>query len=108
LLTDYCAVDDLKGKVLQEIPADDEAFDDELGECITVGNALADAFLKREGLTVPVVVPEFVKFAAAYFAAWEFRRRRDPNAAEIYWNAAVNNYLQVYIDGEKTPYVGGV
>lgn len=107
-MTDYCVVGDLKGKVLQEITSGDTTYDTELGECITSGSGVVDGLLKAEGLVVPVVVPSLVKLAAAYFAAWEFRRRRDPNAAEVYWNAAVNNYLRVYIEGEKSVYVGSV
>jgi hypothetical protein len=107
-LVDYCVPADLKGKVLQEITPEEEAYDAELTECIITGSALVDGFLKREGLAVPVPFPQLLVDAARYFAAWEFRRRRDPNAAEVYWGLALNTYLQVYIDAEKQPYLGSV
>jgi hypothetical protein len=87
---------------------EEETYDAELSECITTGSALVDGFLKREGLAVPVPFPQLVVDATRYFAAWEFRRRRDPNAAEVYWSLALDTYLQVYIDAEKQPHLGSV
>ena len=96
-MTDYCEVADVK-PVLQ-IAADDETCDDELEDCVTSGSALVDGFLKRESLTVPAVVPQLVVDATKYFAAWDFRRRRDPVGAEAFWEEA-NRFLETYVATE--------
>ncbi len=83
----------------------EDKWDSELSECITSASALVDGFLSREGLTVPSVVPQVLADATKYFAAWDFRRRRDPVGAEVFW-AEANRILSVYVDGEKEPYVG--
>lgn len=98
---DYCTVDNAKA-VLQ---ISDDKWDSELSECVTSASALVDGFLSREGLTMPSPVPQILVDAAKYFAAWDFRRRRDPVGAEAFW-AEANRLLSVYIDGEKSPYVG--
>jgi hypothetical protein len=98
---DYCTVGNVKA-VLQ---LSEDKWDSELSECITSASALVDGFLSREGLTVPSVVPQILTDAAKYFAAWDFRRRRDPVGAEAFWTEA-NRILAVYVDGEKEPYIG--
>lgn len=82
-------------------------WDTEIAACITSVDALVDSLLKYEGLTVPAVVPQIVKDASAHFAAWLFRRRRDPAGAEAFWVEA-NRFLDAYIEAEKEPYVGSV
>ena len=47
-------------------------------ECITSSSALVDGFLKPQGLTVPALVPQLIKDATKFFAAWMFRRFSDP------------------------------
>jgi hypothetical protein len=83
----------------------DDKWDSELSECVTSASALVDGLLSREGLAVPSPVPQILIDAAKYFAAWDFRRRRDPVGAEAFWNEA-NRILGVYVDGEKSPYLG--
>lgn len=83
----------------------EDKWNSELSECIASASALVDVFLSREGLTVPSVVPQVLADATKYFAAWDFRRRRDPVGAEAFWTEA-NRILSVYVDGEKEPYVG--
>lgn len=102
---DYCTVVDVKPEL--QIAVDDSAYDDELEDCVTSGSALVDGFLKKEGLTVPAVVPQNVKDATMCFAAWRFRRRRDPTGAEAFWIEA-NRFLDAYIEAEKEPHVGSV
>lgn len=104
-MVDYCEVDDVK-PVLQ-IDVADTTFNDELADCVTSGSALIDGFLKAEGLVVPGTAsfPQLVVDAAKYFAAWGFRRPRDPVDAEAFWVEA-NRFLQSYIDAESAPYVG--
>lgn len=97
-VTDYCEVDDVKPEL--QIDVTDETYDDELEDCVTSGSAIVDSLLKKEGLTVPAVVPRNVKDATIYFAAWRFRRRRDPVAAEAFWIEA-NRFLDAYIQAEK-------
>lgn len=85
----------------------DDKWDSELPECVTRASALVDGLLSREGLAVPSPVPQILIDVAKYFAAWVFRRRRDPVGAEAFWNEA-NRLLGVYVDSEKEPYVGVV
>ena len=82
-------------------------WDTEIGACITSADALVDSFLKREGLTVPVSVPQNIVDASAHFAAWLFRRRRDPVLADVFWTEG-NRFLSAYIEGETQPHVGMV
>jgi hypothetical protein len=98
---DYCTLENVKA-VLQ---ISDDKWDSELSECVTSASALVDGLLSREGLAVPSPVPQILIDAAKYFAAWDFRRRRDPVGAEAFWNEA-NRILGVYVDGEKSPYLG--
>ncbi len=99
----YCTLDNVKA-VLQ---IGEDKFDSELSDCISSASALVDGYLACEGLTVPSVVPQVLADATKYFAAWDFRRRRDPVGAEAFWNEATR-ILAVHLDSEKAPYVGSV
>ena len=99
---DYCTSGDVEG-VLRETLA--ESLDALIARCITTGSGLVDSFLKVKGLLVPVVVPVLVNEAAAWFAAWEFRRISDPVGAEVFWSEA-RRLLDVYVDAEVEQYVG--
>jgi hypothetical protein len=104
VLLGYCTVANLKA-VLQ---ISEDKFDSELSECISSASGLVDGYLACERLTVPsVVVPQVLADATKYFAAWDFRRRRDPVGAEAFWTEATR-ILGVYLDAEKAPYVGSV
>jgi hypothetical protein len=87
-------------KAVLQIAADNETFDDELEGCIASADALVDGLLKKSGLTVPDSVPQLVADASAYFAAWLFRHRRDPSAAEVFWVEA-HKFLDSYSEGEE-------
>jgi phage gp36-like protein len=102
-LLGYCTVENVKS-VLQ---ISEDKFGSELSECITSASALVDGYLACERLTVPSVVPQVLADATKYFAAWDFRRRRDPVGAEAFWNEATR-ILSIYLDAEKAPYVGSV
>ena len=104
-VVDYCTVADVK--IILVIDAAETSEDAELAGCVTSGSSLVDGLLKINGLTVPVLVPELIKSAAKNFAAWEYRRRREPDEAEAFWNDA-QRFLQAYIDAETEPYVGSV
>jgi len=94
----YSTVDVVK-PILQ-IAADDLTFDTELEACIASADALIDGILKKSGLTVPASVPQLVVDASAHFAAWLFRHRRDPDAAEVFWVEA-HKFLDAYVEGEE-------
>ena len=97
----YCTIENIKA-VLQIV---EDKWDDELSECMASANALVDGLLSREGFLTPVVVPQILSDAAKYFAAWDFRRRRDPAGAEAFWTEA-NRILGIYVEAEKETYVG--
>lgn len=101
---DYCTSADVEGVLREELA---ESFDALVARCISTGSGLVDGFLKVKGLVVPVVVPVLVVEAAAWFAAWEFRRISDPAGAEAFWVEA-KRLLDVYIEAEAEQYVGCV
>ena len=80
-------------------------WDTEVGDCLVSADALVDSFLKKANLLVPVVAPQNVADASNYFAAYLFRKRRDPEGAEAFWVEA-NRFLDAYIEAEFVPYVG--
>jgi hypothetical protein len=93
----YSTVSDVK-PILQ-IAAEDETFDTEIEGCIISADALIDGLLKKAGLSVPDPVPQNIADASAYFAAWMFRHRRDPSAAEVFWVEA-QKFLDAYVSAE--------
>jgi hypothetical protein len=94
----YSAVSDVK-PILQ-IASSELTFDTEIGDCIVSADALIDGLLKREGLSIPDPVPQNISDTSAYFAAWIFRHRRDPSAAEVFWVEA-HKFLDIYISAES-------
>lgn len=101
-MVDYCSPEDVEG-VLRETLAD--SFDTLVLRCISIGSGLVDSFLKVKDLMVPSLVPVLVLEAAAWFAAWEFRRISDPVGAEVFWVEA-KRLLDVYAEAESEQYVG--
>jgi hypothetical protein len=99
----YCNTDDVKN-VLQ-IDLADTRSDSQLADCIVSADGLVDGLLKPKQLTVPAVVPQLIKDAAKYFAAWMFRRFADPVGAEAFWVEA-NRFLNTYIEAQVQAYVG--
>lgn len=97
----------LEVKPFLHIDLAETSEDMEIANGIVAGSGLIDGFLKAKGLTVPTLLPALVKFAACNFAAWAYRRIRDPASAQGFWNDAVA-FLQAYIDAEASPYVGRV
>jgi hypothetical protein len=92
-------------KGVLQIDVAETKYDTQLAECIVSGSALVDGFLKPKDLVVPVVVPQLIKDASKFFAAWMFRRFSDPVGAEAFWVEA-QRFLAAYIDAEFTAYVG--
>lgn len=85
----------------------ESTWDTEITDCITSADALIDSLLKYKDLTVPVSTPQNIKDASKHFAAWLFRRRRDPAGAEAFWEEA-DKFLQAYINAEEEPYISSV
>ena len=79
----YCDVADVKG--LLQLDLAETKYDSQLADCIISGSALVDGLLKPKKLTVPAVVPQLIKDASKYFAAWMFRRSSDPVGADAFW-----------------------
>lgn len=87
-------------KLILHIDAADETYDAEIGECIVSADALVDGLLKKVSLTVPDSVPQTICDASAHFAAWLFKDRRGPEAADVFWDQA-HKFLDVYIESEE-------
>lgn len=97
-MTAYCEDDDVKA--ILQIAAADTTYDTEIGACITSGDALIDKLLEPYELTVPTSVPQVIEDASAFFAAWLFRRRRDPVGAEAFYAEAMK-FLDAYVSDEQ-------
>ncbi len=95
-------------KVVLQIESSDTTYDTELAAAVVSADALIDSLLKPHDLSVPATVPQNIIDASAHFAAWIFRRKRDPTGAEVFWVEA-NRFLQAYIEAEGEPafLVGG-
>lgn len=94
----YSEDDDVKA--ILQIAEADTTYDTEIGACITSGDALIDKLLEPYNVTVPNSVPQVITDASAYFAAWLFRRRRDPVGAEAFY-AEARKFLDAYVSDEQ-------
>lgn len=93
----YCTVAQVK-EILQ---IDVVTYETEIGGCITSADALIDSLLKQRGAqAVPEETPQNIEDSSKYFAAWLFRRRRDPAGAEVYWEEG-NRFLDAYITSDE-------
>jgi len=93
----YCQVSDVK--VVLQVSSETETYDQEILDCISSADALIDNLLKQRDLCVSSPVSQVVVDASAHFAAWLFRRRRDPVGAEAFWVEA-NRFLEIYCEAE--------
>ncbi len=75
-------------------------YDTELTECITSADAWVDKKLEPYDLTVPTPVPQNIKDASRYFAAYLFRKRRDPTGADPFKDVA-EEFLMVHVNDEQ-------
>jgi len=92
-------------KAVLDIVEDD--YNTEITECIVSADALVDGLLKAQGLTVSAPTPQLVKDGSKQLAAWVFKKRRDPEAAEHFYEAGLR-FVQAHIDGAlNTPAVEG-
>lgn len=108
-MVNYCASSDVKPVL--HIDAAETSEDTEISDCISDASDKVDVLLQVQELTVPASVPTTIKRAAKFFAAWEYRRRRDPEAAQVFWYDA-QEALKEYVDAQRAaktkPYVGRV
>ena len=102
----YASVADVK--VLLQVPADNTDYDVELGDCVESADAIVDSWLLKSGLSMPSSVPQNLKDASAYFAAWLFRRRRNyQENTSSFWTEATR-FFNAYVDAAEEPYLGSV
>jgi len=102
-LVDYCSIGDVKP--LLRIDLAETSEDEELAECIADATDKVRNLLKTERLPVPApldvsAVPQSLRIAAKNFAAWKYRRRRDPEGAQVFYYDA-QEALNGYIAAEK-------
>jgi len=93
-----CEVDDVK-PILQ-IETATETYDTELAACIVSADAWVDSKLEPHDLSVPAEVPQLVKDASIHFAAWLFRKRRDPAGADAF-KAEAEEFIATYIENQS-------
>lgn len=108
-MVDYCTVADVKPVLHIELAAVSE--DVELSDCVSDASDKVDMLLQVQDLVVPASVPTTIKRAAKFFAAWEYRRRRDPEAAQVFWydaQEALKEYIEAQRAAKTKPYVGMV
>lgn len=106
-MCDYCSVDDVKGVL--KIDEAEASEDTELTDIVSDASDKVDRLLQVHDLIVPAEVPTTIKRAAKFFAAWEYRRRRDPEAAQIFWydaQEAIKEYVEAANAERFKPYVG--
>jgi len=88
-------------KEVLDIKVSETTWDSEITICITSADGLIDSLLKFESFSVPLApTPQNINDASKYFAAWLFRRRRDPVNAETFWEEA-QRFLEAYTNAEK-------
>jgi hypothetical protein len=108
-VVDYCGVADVKPVLHIDLAETSE--DVELADCVTDASGKVDDLLKASGFVVPSVVPITITKATKFFAAWEYRRRRDPLGAQVFWydaQEAIQEYIAAQKVDEGEPYVGSV
>jgi hypothetical protein len=76
-------------------------YEAEITACITSSDAYVDSLLLQKGLTVSSPTPQNVVDASNYFAAWMFRKKRDPQSSWIFYTDA-ERFLNAYIDSKAS------
>ncbi|HSV49535.1 MAG TPA: phage head-tail connector protein [Candidatus Acidoferrales bacterium] len=108
-MVDYCTISDVKPVLHIETEVTSE--DAELADCVTSCSDKVKNLLKAADLEVPLEIPQGVKDATKFFAAWQYRRRRDPEGAQVFWydaQEALNGYIAAEKSDDDEPYVGVV
>jgi hypothetical protein len=104
-LVDYCGVEDVK-RILH-IDKAESSEDAELAECVTGMSGMLDELLIAEGYPVPSEASHFLKYACANFAAWAYRKVRDPVGSQVLFNDG-EMFLFSYLNHQSKAYVGSV
>jgi hypothetical protein len=86
----------LKAAVKTVLQETETTWDTEIDDAIVSADALIDSLLAKRGLTVPSTTPQNIKDASAHFAAWLYRRRRDPAGAKAFEEEA-KAFMDAYI-----------
>jgi hypothetical protein len=74
-------------------------YEAEIASCITSSDAYVDSLLRQKGLTVVSPTPQNIVDASNYFAAWMFRKKRDPQSSWIFFTDA-ERFLNAYCDSQ--------
>jgi hypothetical protein len=74
-------------------------YETEIAACITSSDAYVVSLLLQRGLTVVSPTPQNIVDASNYFAAWMFRKKRDPQSSWIFYTDA-ERFLNAYIDSQ--------
>jgi len=72
-------------------------YESEIAACITSSDAYVVSLLAQKGLTVPSPTPQNIIDAINYFAAWMFRKKRDPQSSWIFYTDG-ERFLNAYCD----------
>jgi hypothetical protein len=83
-------------RILQDSTVTYEA---EIAGCITSSDAFVVSLLLQKGLTVSSPTPQNIVDASNYFAAWMFRKPRDPQSSWIFYTDA-ERFLNAYCDSQ--------
>jgi hypothetical protein len=94
----YAVVDVVK-TILQIPDADGSKYDNEIADCLLDSTAFVESLLAQKGLTPPTPTPRVINTVINYFAAWMFRKRRDPASSWIFYVDA-ERFLNAYCDSE--------
>jgi hypothetical protein len=106
-LVDYCTVADVKPVL--HIDLSETSEDAELADCVTSCSDKVLNLLRAADLPVPTEIPQALKDATKFFAAWQYRRRRDPEGAQVFWydaQEALNEYIAAEKAHDDDPYLG--
>jgi hypothetical protein len=82
-------------------------YETEIATCITSSDAFVDSLLRQKGLTVASPTPQNIIDASNYFAAWMFRKKRDPQSSWIFFTDG-ERFLNAYVEGSEVRRVGKV
>lgn len=97
-------------KEVLQISADEETWDNEILSCVTTAEGFVDSILKAHGFSVPLsTVPQNVKDAAKYFAAYYFMERRAPQEELNKFYDRAQDFLSRYIKqvGDEIAFIVG-
>lgn len=89
-----------KVKDLLKVSIEETVWDAEIQLELSSADAIVDAVLASHGLTVSDEVPQLILEASNNYAAWLFRRKRDAEAAQLFFDGA-ETVLQKYLGSQS-------